>query len=94
MKSAVTIVEQVADGANNATSARGANNTNIRSATEQLHTPFVAGLYTRAGESGAPPQKSPHLSDETVDLLLSEEDKYTVLGEVHRLETISLVVQV
>mgnify|MGYP007117665974 CR=1 FL=1 len=37
MKSAVMIVEQVADGANNATSARGANNTNIRSATEQLH---------------------------------------------------------
>ena len=36
----------------------------------------------RAGKSSAPPQKSPHLSDESVDLLLSEEDKFTVMGEV------------
>ena len=94
MKSAVTIVEQVADGANSAATARGSNSTNSRSTTEQLHTPFSTGFYTRAWESNAPPQKSPHLSDESVDLLLSEEDKYTVLGEVHRLETVSLVVQV
>ena len=94
MKSEVTTVEHVVDGANNAPTVRGSNNTNNRSTTEQLHTPFSVGLYTRAGESSAPPQKSPHLSDESVDLLLLEEDKYTVLGEVHRLETVSLVVQV
>ena len=94
MKSEVTTVEHVVDGANNAPTVRGSNNTNNRSTTEQLHTPFSAGLYTRVGESNAPPQKSPHLSDESVDLLLSEEDKYTVLGEVHRLETVSMVVQV
>ena len=32
--------------------------------------------------------------DELVDLLLLEKDKYIVLGEVHRLEMVSLVVQV
>ena len=94
MKSTVTTVEQVADGANSVANAKGSNNMNSRSTIEQLHTPFSVGLYTRAGESSAPPQKSPHLSDESVDLLLSEEDKYTVVGEVHRLETVSLVVQV
>ena len=94
MKSAVATIEQVADGANNAANAKGSNNTNNRSTTEQWNTPFSASLYTRAGESSAPPQKSPHLSDESVDLMLSEEDKYTVVGEVHRLETVSLVVQV
>ena len=40
------------------------------------------------------PQLSPHLCDETVNLLLSEEDKATGLGEVQRLEAFSLVVQV
>ena len=40
------------------------------------------------------PQLSPHLSDESVNLVLSEEDRATVLGEVQRLEAFSLVVQV
>ena len=37
---------------------------------------------------------SPHLCDEQVDLMLSEEDKITVMGEVQRLQVFSLVVQV
>ena len=41
-----------------------------------------------------PPQFSPHLCDESVDLVLSEEDRAIVLGEVNRLEAYSLVVQV
>ena len=54
----------------------------------------MAGPYMRTGESSVPPQLSPHLCDEQVDLMLSEEDKITVLGEVQRLEVFSLVVQV
>ena len=65
-----------------------------RSTADQPLTSSAARLHTRAGESNAPPQLSPHLSDETVDLVLSEEDRATVLGEVQRLEACSLVVQV
>ena len=54
----------------------------------------MTGPHTRAGESGAPPQLSPHLCDESVDLVLLEEDKAIVLGEVNHLEAFSLVVQV
>ena len=48
----------------------------------------------RTGESNVPPQLSPHLCDESVDLVLSDEDRAIVLGEVNRLEAFSLVVQV
>ena len=60
----------------------------------QPHTSSAVGSNTRAGESGAPPQFSPHLCDESVGLALSEEDRAIVLAEVSRLEVFSLVVQV
>ena len=83
--------EQVAGGANRAATATGAYR---RSATDQPQTSSAAGLYMRLGESKAPPQLSPHLCDDTVDLVLAEEDKIIVVGEIHRLEAFSLVVQV
>ena len=86
--------EQVAYGVKNVAAATDASDANRRSTTDRSHTPSEAGPYMRTGESGAPPQLSPHLCDETVGLLLSEEDKATVLSEVHRLEAFSLVVQV
>ena len=86
--------EQVAYGAKNVPSATDASDANRRSTADKSHTSSEAGPYTRTGESGAPPQLSPHLCDETVDLLLSEEDKATVPSELHRLEAFSLVMQV
>ena len=85
---------QVAYGASSATSETGDPDARRRSTAGQPLTSSVAGLHTRAGESSAPPQFSPHFSDETVDLVLSEEDRAVVLGEVQRLEVYSLVVQV
>ena len=85
---------QVACGANSTTTSTGAPTTSRRSTAGQPHTSSAAGSDTRAGESGAPPQISPHLCDESVGLALSEEDRATVLAEVSRLEVFSLVVQV
>ena len=87
--------EQVAGGANSgAATVRAGSTTSRRSTADQTHVTDVAGPYMRTGESSVPPQLSPHLSDEQVDLVLSEEDKITVLGEVQRLQVFSLVVQV
>ena len=88
----LTTSEQVGGGTNNATTARG--NMNRRLPTDQPNTSSTTDLYMRPGESGAAPQTSPHLCDETVDLLSSEGEKIVVVGEVHRLETFSLLVQV
>ena len=85
---------QVVCGASSATTSTGAPTTSRRSTAGQPHSSSAAGPYTRAGESGAPPQLSPHLCDESVGLALSEEDRATVLAEVSRLEVFSLVVQV
>ena len=75
-----------------ATSETGDPDARRRSTAGQPLTSSAAGLHTRAGESIAPPQFSPHFSDETIDLMLSEEDRAVVLGEVQRLEIYSLVV--
>ena len=85
---------QVAGGVNSVTTTAAAPSTSRRSTAGQPHISSTAEPYTRAGESGAPPQLSPHLCDESVDLVLSEEDRAIVLGEVNRLEAYSLVVQV
>ena len=85
---------QVAGGVNSVTTAAAAPSTSRRSTAGQPHISSAAEPYMRAGESGAPPQLSPHLCDESVDLVLSEEDRAIVLGEVNRLEAYSLVVQV
>ena len=69
---------QVAYGASSATSETGDPDARRRSTAGQPLTSSVAGLHTRAGESSAPPQFSPHFSDETIDLVLSEEDRATV----------------
>ena len=70
--------EQVACGANSAATVRPASTTSRRSTADQTQVPSVAGPYMRIGESSVPPQISPHLCDEQVDLMLSEEDKITV----------------
>ena len=61
---------------------------------DQSLTSCVVGLHMRARESGAPPQLLPHPSDETINLVLLEEDRAIVMGEVQRLEACFLVVQV
>ena len=86
--------EQVAYGATSAATVRPVSTTSRRSTTDHTQVPSVAGPYMRTGESSVPPQISPHLCDEQVDLMLSEEDKITVMGEVQRLQVFSLVVQV
>ena len=83
---------QVVYGTSSATSETGDPDARMRSTAGQPLTSSVAGLHTRAGESSAPPQFLPHFSDETVDLVLSEEDRVVVLGEVQRLEVYSFVV--
>ena len=82
--------EQVAYGAKNVASATDASDANRRSTI--LHQRM--DRIREQGSPGCTPQLSPHLCDETVDLLLSEEDKATVPSELHRLEAFSLVVQV
>ena len=70
--------EQVVWGANSAATMRPASTTSRRSTTDQTQVPSVAMPYMHTGESSVPPQLSPHLCDEQVDLMLSEEDKITV----------------
>ena len=77
--------EQVAGGANSAATVRAGSTTSRRSTADQTHVISVVGPYMHTGESSVP-------SDEQVDLVLSEEDKITVLGEVQRLQVFSLVV--
>ena len=77
--------EQVAYGATSDATVRPVSTTSRRSTTDHTQVPSVAGPYMRTGESSVPPQISPHLCDEQVDLMLSEEDKMTVMGEVQRL---------
>ena len=50
-------------------------------------------VYAYRGVQCTPPT-SPHLCDEQVNLVLSEQDKITVLGELQSLQVFSLVVQV
>ena len=86
-------IEQVAGGANSAAIVRAGSTMSRRLTADQTHVPSVARPYMRTKESNVPPQHSPHLFDEQVDLVLSE-DKITVLEEVQRLQVFSLVVQV
>ena len=70
--------EQVTYDGNNATTKTSDSTTSRRSIVDRPLTSSAVGQHMRAGESSAPPQLSPHLSDETVDLVLSEEDRGTV----------------
>ena len=76
--------EQVAGDAKSAATVRPASTTSRRSMADHTQVPSVAGPYMRTGQSSVPPQISPHLCDEQVHLMLSEEDKIIVMGEVQR----------